>query len=686
MGGQLGGMTNELSEFPSVCNKSIQAQSTDIQTAIPEEIFTRHPISEFKELSAYETEHLGRLNFPLFKEHGSRYYKKVSWQKATSLIVDRMKNTDPEKSFFYASGRSSNEAGFVLQLLARLYGTNNVNNCSYYCHQATGVALSNAIGTGTATVALKDIAGCDLFFLIGANPASNHPRLIHQLTKIRENGGKIIVINPAKEPGLVRFAVPKSAKSLIFGGTEIANEYLQPKIGTDILLFKGIAKYLIENSQTSKVFIEQWTRGFEEFASDITSISWREICNKTGISKEDIVTVAKCYARSKNTVFSWGMGMTHHTQGVENVEYIANLALLRGMIGKPNAGLLPLRGHSNVQGIGTVGVKPVLPLDVLNKIEESCDIQLPKQPGMDTLACLRAADKHKIDFAMMMGGNLFAASPNREWTEQALDKIGFKVFLTTTLNHGHVHGNDSSSALVLPVTARDEEWEATTQESMFNYLRLSDGGIERLNNVRPETKILADIGEQLISSSTFDFAKIKSHKTIREFIADTVPGLKKLKEIDATKTEFHIDNRILHTPGFHTDDGRCHFITRGFAPEKNCEDYPFTLMTVRSEGQFNTIIYEEQDTYRETDHRWSVLLSPEDIKALALAKEETVDVVSRYGVMRNVKVFTFDLPKGDAMAYFPEANVLIGDERDPRSHTPAFKSIKIAIKKRPQHN
>lgn len=243
MGGQHGGMTNELGEFPSVCNKSIQAQSTDIQAAIPEQIFD-HSLAELRELNGREIEHLGRLNTPLYKGKDDDRYHPISWESALKLAIDRFKNTPPERSFFYSSGRSSNEAGFVLQLMARVYGTNNVNNCSYYCHQATGVGLQNTVGTGTATVELADLKGCDLFFLIGANPASNHPRLIHQLKAIRDRGGDVIVINPAKEPGLVKFAVPKSPKSLIIGGDYIASYYLQPKIGSDLWLFKGIAKSL----------------------------------------------------------------------------------------------------------------------------------------------------------------------------------------------------------------------------------------------------------------------------------------------------------------------------------------------------------------------------------------------------------------------------------------------------------
>ncbi len=679
MGGQNGGMVNELGEFPSVCNKSVQAQSTDIQPAIPHELFNRHTLNDFQELTGYEMEHLGRLDTPLWKAKDSNKYTPLSWEEAFQKIGHKMNTTSASRSFFYSSGRSSNEAGFLFQLLARVYGTNNVNNCSYYCHQATGVALQNAIGSGTATVELNDLTGADLVFLIGANPASNHPRLIHKLKDLRERGGHVIVINPAREPGLVRFAVPKSPKSLIFGGTEIASAYLQPRIGSDIAVLYGIAKAVIEERASDVAFIENHTENFESFLNTVTSFSWKSLCEQSGLDKNELKGVAKLYSQSKASIFCWGMGVTHHTHGVDNVEAISNLALLRGMVGKPNAGLLPLRGHSNVQGIGTIGVKPVLPEDVFKKLGEHYDISLPTDRGMDTLACLEAAENNNIDFALVMGGNLYAASPNLNWASNALDNISLKVFLTTTLNQGHVNGCSNSESIVLPVKARDEEHQATTQESMFNFVRYSEGGIERLETIRSETDVLATIGKNLENTGNIDFSQFSQHRTTRESIAKIVPGLEKLKEIDTTKKEFHIDNRILHSTQFNTSNNKARFLTHSLPILKKNQQFPFTLMTVRSEGQFNTIVYEEQDSYRGTESRWVILLNENDVKKLRLTVNDFVDLHSEYGEMTRVKIQTFDLPEGNAMAYFPEANVLIGCERDSRSQTPSFKSTSIAI-------
>ena len=685
MGGQNGGMTNELGEFPAVCNKSIQAQSTDIQPPIPSEIFN-YTLTDFRALSPHELEHLGRLGSPVYKAKGDDKFKVVDWSWALSYAVERFRKTKPERSFFYTSGRSSNEAGFVLQLFARLFGTNNINNCSYYCHQATSVGLSSSIGSGTATVELADLDLSDLIFVIGANPASNHPRYIHKLKACRDRGGHVVVINPAKEAGLVKFALPKSPRSLIKGGSEIASHFLQPNIGSDQTLFKGLAKAVMAQNAADDIFIAKYTDGFTAYRESVDSLSWAEIENQTGIAQALIEAVANVYTHSSNAVFSWGMGMTHHSHGVENVESISNLALLRGMIGRPGAGLLPLRDHSNVQGIGTIGVKPVLANDVYKALQDELGVQLPSAdttPAMDTLACLEAADRGDIDSALIMGGNLFAASPNTSWTERAMDNIGFKLFLTTTLNAGHVNACDNSESLILPVMARDEEEQSTTQESMFNFVRLSDGGITRIAQARSEVSILVDLFTHILKNEPrvgdLDINSFSSHQTIREAISVTVPGLEQLKSIDVAKREFHIANRLKHSPRFNTESGKAQFISHVSTSFKKNSNHAFTLMSVRSEGQFNSIIYEEFDSYRNVDQRWSVMMNKDDMAELGVAKNDHVDIVSDNGEMNAVTVYPFDLPRGNLMAYYPEANALIGLARDPRSQTPAFKSVDVSV-------
>ncbi len=681
MGGQRGGMTNELGEYPAVCNKSVQAQSTDIQPPLPPEFFA-HSLDELRELTPRQLEHAGRLGNPVFKAADDQNYREVTWDWALAHAARRLAATDPGRSFFYSSGRSSNESGFLLQLLARLYGTNNVNNCSYYCHQATSVGLGTTIGTGTATVELADLNGCDLIFVIGANPASNHPRFIHKLQACRERGGHVVVINPAREPGLVKFAVPRSARSMIAGGTEIASAYLQPNIGGDIAVFKGLAKAVLESGAEDRAFLAEHCEASEGFIADIEATTWADIETASGLDRAQISAVGDIYSRSRNAVFAWGMGMTHHRFGGENVEYIANLALLRGMVGRPHAGLLPLRGHSNVQGIGTIGVKPVLPEAVFQRIEETFGVRLPTGPGMDTLAGLEAAHAGRIDAACLVGGNLYGATPDAAWAVKALRRIGFKLYLTTTLNQGHLHGVDDSEALILPVCARDEEPQATTQESMFNYVRLSDGGIKRLDNVRSEVAILADLGQRLLPDSPVDFAGFADHRSLRQAIAATVPGMEALQDIDVAREEFHVRGRLLHTPVFHTPSGRARFQVHPIPRANEAgEHYPLLLASVRSEGQFNTMIYEEQDSYRYRAGRRSVLMGPEDMQRLELGEGDIVDVVSDAGRLAAVTVCRFDLPPGNVLAYYPEANILCQRQVDPRSRTPNFKSVPVRIER-----
>jgi molybdopterin-dependent oxidoreductase alpha subunit len=669
-------MTNELGEFPSVCNKSVQAQSTDIQPAIPAEAFL-HPLSDLQQLSGREMEKLGRLNTPLFRKQGGERYEPVSWDFAIAHAAAHLKTTDPNRAFFYSSGRSSNEAGFVFQLLARVWGTNNVNNCSYYCHQATSEGLGTTIGKGTATVELEDLTGADLIFVIGANPSSNHPRFIHMLKHCRDRGGDVIVINPAKEPGLVKFAVPKSPGSMLAGGTEIASDYLQPRIGSDIALFKGLMKAILEIGAEHRAFIDTHAVGFDALRADLDALSWDTIEATCGIARADIERVATRYASRQNVVFAWGMGMTHHLHGTANVEAIANLALLRGMIGKRYAGLLPLRGHSNVQGIGTIGVKPVVSEQVFAAMEQAFGVTLGREKGLDTMAGLEAAERGEIDAAVIMGGNLWGATPDTAFATRAMGAIGFKLFLTTTLNRGHVHGLGDGEVLILPVTARDEEWSPTTQESMFNYVRLSDGGIKRLDSVRPETVILCDLAAQLLPESPIDFSAFKQHAKVREAIAKIVPGLEQLADIDVAKREFHIKHRVLHAPEFGTPDHKAHFVVTP-TPLPGTE---LTLATVRSEGQFNTIIYEEQDSYRLKAGRDAIFLSREDMAKFGLVAGARITLASDHGRMEGTAT-PFDLPPGSALAYYPEANVLCGTAVDPRSHTPAFKSVPVWIETR----
>jgi molybdopterin-dependent oxidoreductase alpha subunit len=678
MGGQKGGMTNELGEFPAICNKSVQAQSTDIQPSIPVDIFN-HSLHDFQALSAKELEQLGRLNHPILRKAGENKFRTLSWEQAITHAVSRFSNAVPDRTFFYASGRSSNEAAFLFQLLARAYGTNNVHNCSFLCHQASGVGLTNIIGSGTTTIALADLPKSDLIFVIGANPASNHPRFVQQLKACRDRGGEVIVINPIKEAGLVKFALPKDPGSMLSGGSAIASFYIQPHIGSDLALFTAIAKQIVEQGDEDKDFLQNHTENYKAFRFFLEKQSWPELLKLCGISREEITKTAQIFCKANNVIFAWGMGVTHHENGTEIVEAIAHLALLRGQIGRPGAGLLPLRGHSNVQGIGTVGVKPGLSSQLTEALAQYYDIAIPKKPGLDTMACIDAAARGEMDAALFMGGNLLQACPSRERAEKAISNIPFRLCLTTTLNKSHIFGDGHEEVLILPVTARDEEWQSTTQESMFNFVRLSDGGIARHKNTRPETHILADIASGLLPDCVIDFNTFKQHNTARAAIAALIPGMEALENINETKEEFHIKGRVLHKRHFNTANHKARFSPpQQISPIR--AEAPFMLTTARSEGQFNSIIYEEQDLYRGIDQRWAVMMNGEDIKNQNLQIGNLIDLYSQSGAMRRVKVYAGQIPPGNLMAYYPEANCLTDETRDPRSHTPAFKSTPVWLK------
>lgn len=688
MGGQAGGMRNELGYWPEVCKKSFQAMVADMQAGITPDFFAKYSLAQLQTLSPRELEWCGRLTMPLYAGPEDRHYRIVGWEFALARIVEQLRKTRPDENFFYCSGRSSNEAGFVLQLFSRLYGTNYVNNCSYYCHQASGVALNQALGTGTATVTLDDIEHADLFVLIGGNPASNHPRLMRTLMNLRRRGGHVVIVNPLKEVGLVNFSVPSDWRSLLFG-SRIASLYVQPHIGGDIALLIGVAKVVIERSAYDEAFLEH-TEGYEHVIEQALETPWDIIEQQSGVQRAVIAQVADYYCQAKNVVFGWTMGITHHVHGVDNVQAIVNLALLRGMVGKPHAGLLPIRGHSNVQGVGSMGVAPNLKEQVFNNLESHLNVKLPTTPGLDTMACMKAADTGLVRSAICLGGNLFGSNPDAAFAHRALGKLELVTYLSTTLNTGHAWGRGRET-LVLPVLARDEE-DATTQESMFNFVRLSDGGKtppsppiphprggEGGFEPRGEVKILCDIADRMLGSTgPVDWRSLHDHCNVRQMIAQIIPGYRAIGQIDATKQEFQIEGRTFHQPKFNTPTGKAKFRAVSIPPLGG-DGRQLRLMTVRSEGQFNTVVYEEEDTYRGQERRDVILMGQADIDRLGLTIDQRVMVASAAGTMRNILVRACDIKPGNAAMYFPEANVLVPTTVDPASKTPAFKSVLVTV-------
>ena len=676
MGGQEGGMVNEVGHFPEVCKKSVQAQAADMGRVITEGDLATLSLSELAHHSSAQMEAMGRLTFPIAAGPRDTHFRRLTWEEALGIASGAVARTTPARTFWYSSGRSSNEAGFLLQLIARAFGTNNVNNCSYYCHQASGVALTSIYGSGTASVSLDDLEHTDLVVLAGANPASNHPRLITQLIKLRRRGGKVIVINPLSELGLRRFRLPSDARSFI-AGSDVSDLYLQPHIGGDIPLSMALLKGLIDRNAIDETFIGEATENWESVHAHVASTSWDTLIASSGVPREQIDAAVDMIAAAPSAIFMWAMGLTHHAYGTDNVRALANIALARGFLGRPGSGLMPIRGHSNVQGIGSVGVSPAMKSAFADAMADIYGIDTALPPGLDTFASMTAAHDGEIDVAVMLGGNLWASNPDSPWATEALARIGTVVSLTTKLNQGHVRGRGETT-VILPVLARDEEQQATTQESMFNYVRLSDGGDPAVSGeMRSEVAVLADLAHRILPADRFEWHDITSHDALRRSIARTVPGYAEAADMTTTKREFQIAGRVFHEPRFTTPSGKAMF-HRTEIPPRDLEPGQYLLMTVRSEGQFNSVVYDEEDLYRGNLRRDVVMLSAEDAAHLGVAEGDPLEVRSSTGVMR-VHAAIVDIRAGNIAMYYPEANVLVDRAQDPESRTPAFKSVPVTL-------
>lgn len=677
MGGQQGGLVNEAGHFPEFCKKSVQAQAGDMQGAIPEALFRDSSIAALGALSSAQFERLGRLAFPVAADEGDTHFRRIGWDEAVARAAGALRGTAPARAFFYGSGRSSNEAAFLLQLVARAYGSPHIHNCSFYCHNASSVALGEVYGSGTASVTLADLAQADVAIVAGANPASNHPRLITQLVAMRRRGGAVIVVNPLRELGLERFRIPSDARSLAFG-SQVSDLYLQPHIGGDVALCKALLKAAIELGGVDEPFVGAHTSGWEAVRDDARAADWGELVAASGVPRTEIDAAARLIVRARRGIVLWAMGLTHHAHGVDNVLALANLALARGWLGRPGAGLLPIRGHSNVQGVGSMGLSPSLKEAFASALEAAYGITVPRAPGLDTYGSMLAAERGEIDIALLLGGNLFASNPDRAWAGAALRRVPLTISLTTKLNEGHVHGRGRAS-LILPVRARDEEDQPTTQESMFNFVRLSDGGRPAVaGELRSEVDVLAELAERVLPPGRFDWAALRSHRSLRAGIARVVPGYAASAAIDETRREFQVAGRTFHDERFATADGRAHFAVTPL-PQQPLAAGEFRLMTVRSEGQFNTVVYEEEDLYRGNRRRDVVMMAADDAQRLGVMEGDPVEVATAAGVMR-VVVAIAPIRAGNLAMYYPEANVLVPRRLDPRSQTPAFKSVVARVR------
>ncbi len=618
-----------------------------ITETIPDQFFENNTVEELKKLSPKQLNDLGRIASPLYKKEGAQSYSVISYEDAINLIGKKLKQADPNKGFFYASGRSSNEAALILQIFARVYGCNHIINCSNYCHKASGLALGSTIGSGPSTIRYQDLEKADLIFVLGANPTSNHPRFIKALSKHRQKGGDVIIVNPSFESSLEEFASP--------------THYCQLHVGGDTALLTGISKYLIENQHCDMKFLENFCDDYEDYFKFVRSISWEKITKISGIEINEIETISSIYLNSKNTVFTWGMGLTHHINGTDNIESISNVALLRGMVGEEGKGLLPLRWHDNVENVGFMGISEELKLKILEVIEQRYNLSLPKYQGMDTLSCIQAAAKGDLDFAFLLGGNLFSVNPDRDFSETALSSIPFKVMINSTLNQTNLNGIEKEN-IILPFRIQDDEGE--------------NG-----NSINSEIEIISDVATSVINTEVIDFSIFRENKNIRRALSRLLPGLDDLGNIDTEKKQFHIGGNYLLKPEFNTNSGKAIFkIPKHTEWVSTNEIGSFKLTSVRSEGQFNTMIYHEKDIYRNQETRNVLYISQSDIQSLGLSSGDSVDVTSETGVMKDLILAEYNIKPGNVMTYMPEANILIPQNADQRSRTPSFKSVSVTIK------
>ena len=603
------------------------------QKYITADLFETVELSELRDLSAKELFELGEIQCPFYKSSNDETYSAITYSEALEIITKKIKNIDPRKSFFYASGRSSNEASFLLDLFARTIGCNHVNTCSNYCHEASGIALNASLGRSNNSIPYDDLLNSDLIFVIGANPTSNHPKFAEILRQHKKKGNKIISINPTIEPELQK----------------LTSHYCQPNIGGDVALLSGLSKCLIEREQVNLEEIKN-KNGYAAFDNFIANLSWELIEMRSGVSRQEICLICDLYLSSERTVFSWGMGLTHHSNGTDNIEAIINLAILRNMTEGEGRGLLPLRWHDNAPQLPFMGFDPLTKKRIFNSFQQTYDIKFPNYKGKDTLSCMQASHQGDIEFTFLLGGNLFSVNPDREFSKLALNRIPFKVMVNSTLNETNLFGIDNEN-LILPFRAEDES--------------------ESVLGIKTEAEIIADIAERSIEREGLSFEHFNKNNDIRMSVQELLPEFQ-IKNVEDPKDV---------TPNHETTGtSQCKFMIPTQTSWKiESQSNSFNLSSVRSEGQFNTMIYDEADVFRNQKSRDVLYINAEDIKKLGLSDGSVVDVKSETGSLKKVRLAKFDIKQGNVMTYMPEANILIPQNNDERSKTPSFKSVSVTI-------
>jgi molybdopterin-dependent oxidoreductase alpha subunit len=652
------------------------------------EFFAAHPISELARRSGHWLGQQGRLTTPMVRRPGADHYTPISWDDAFALVADELHACDdPDRAVFYTSGRTSNEAAFLWQLLARAYGTNNLPDCSNMCHESSGVALTETIGVGKGSVTLDDIHAADLIVVVGQNPGTNHPRMLTALEHAKRAGAKIMAVNPLPEAGLIRFRNPQRVSGVLGRGTALADRFLQIRVGGDAALFQAIGALLIEWGAVDQSFIDAHTDGFAAYAA--RPLDWDAVLTATGLDRDEIVAAARMVADAKATVVCWAMGLTQGPYAVPTIQEIVNVQLLRGMIGRPGAGLCPVRGHSNVQGDRTMGIwhepPPWLPA-----LGAALGVPMPAGRGYDTVETIRAMRDGKVRVFASLGGNFASATPDTAVTEAAIASCALTVQVSTKLNRSHVV--PGRTALILPCLGRTERdvqaagpQVVTVEDSMCQVHasrgRLAPASAELLS----EVAIVCRLGQALGITQVPWQRYAGDYRAIREQIAAVVPGFDDFETRLAEPGGFVLPHPPRDSRTFPTPSGRAVFT----AHELFSVAVPpgrLLLQTVRSHDQYNTTIYGLDDRYRGVrGGRRVVFVHPDDLVALGIGDGAMVDLVSEWtdGSERRApgfRVVSYPTTAGCVAAYFPEANVLVPlDSTAAGSNTPTSKSVIVRL-------
>lgn len=690
-GGQKGGFTNEDGEKLQRCMKSVEAIVAELQPPVAGHFFDRHSIDELQRLTSMEADRLGRLSFPVILRAGQSYYERIGWDE----IYDRVEaafRQPPERVASYSSGRSSNEAAFLLQLMMRSLGTNHLADCSDLCHAPSTVGLRTVFGTSTSTVSLESLKQANCVVLVGSNAPANHPRLMNELIKIRDRGGSVIVINPVREVGLVKFASPSFPLTSLLQGSDIASCFLTPIPGSDVALFVGIQKALIQQGRVKRDWLAAHAENWQAVIEQAEAADWQSIVETCGISQAEIEVAAAVIGQAENVVFAWAMGITQQANSVDNVFSIANTALLTGNVGKLGAGVMPVRGHSNVQGFGSMGVTAKLKEEIRVALEKLLGRSLKREPGYDARALIEAAEAEQVDTLLCLGGNLYAANPNLGQAKRALGQIKTIVYLATKPNLGHFHGLAQQDTLIVPVYNRFENPHETTTESGNNFVRLNNAGKTHLTqaDLVAEVNFITELAHRLHGDQPVDWRRLQDTHYVRQLIAQTIPGYEKIGDLDKTREEFTISGRIFTTPQFPTPSGEAQMqltpIPELTLPSPTdfgiAEPSPalvIALITGRSYAQHNTVVYRTADKYRGMPHRHCILLNPEDVQRAGLTDHQWVTVRGEAGELENIEIICGDVRQGAGLMFYPEANVLMQAKIDPRAGTPAYKRVPALI-------